>query len=405
MTGLGRARTLALCLVFMVAAGKAVTLFAGGNREDPETRAPVSTASDGAAAVSPDLPPEFQGQSPPGSAGRQFTTDFSRAAISYQDILSGGPPKDGIPSIDEPRFDTLAEAAEWIGDDEPVLVITHGDETHLYPIQILTWHEIVNDEVGGLPVSVTFCPLCNTGIAFDRRFDGQILDFGTTGRLRFSNLIMYDRQTETWWQQASGRGLAGRYAGERLKFVPVLMVSFAEAIDGWPDARVVNRDTGHSRSYGRNPYVGYDSSPEPFLFRGPAINGNLDMLDRVVAVEIGDTTESVAYDVLQRERLVEREIGGERVYFIWEPGTASALDGPTITGSDDVGSANAFLARTTSGDPVELYLVGDEVRDRETGTTWNSAGRGVNGSRKDQFLEPAGSVHHFWFSYASFARP
>ena len=126
-------------------------------------------------------------ESPPPNAESEFTTNFSKHSVPYSEILSGGPPKDGIPSIDAPKFQSTKEADEWLDDREPVVFVQANDEAKAYPIQILIWHEIVNDTVGGEPLMVSFCPLCNTAIAFKRAFDGQVLDFGTTGRLRYSN--------------------------------------------------------------------------------------------------------------------------------------------------------------------------------------------------------------------------
>lgn len=144
--------------------------------------------------------------------------------MPYPEILSEAL-VDGISSIDAPKFQSTKEADEWLDDREPVVFVQANDEAKAYPIQILIWHEIVNDTVGGEPLMVSFCPLCNTAIAFKRAFDGQVLDFGTTGRLRYSNLIMYDRQTETWWQQATGDAIAGENTGAQLEFYPAAMIS------------------------------------------------------------------------------------------------------------------------------------------------------------------------------------
>jgi hypothetical protein len=149
-----------------------------------------------------------------------WITDFSRHTVPLEEIVSGGPPKDGIPALDSPTFETVKEADGWLANEDPVAVVRIGEEVKVYPLQILIWHEIVNDEVDGVPVTVTFCPLCNTTLAFSRVFDGRVLDFGTTGRLRHSDMVMYDRQTETWWQQATGEGLIGTYAGRRLALLP-----------------------------------------------------------------------------------------------------------------------------------------------------------------------------------------
>jgi len=162
---------------------------------------------------------------PPQGAEQEFSTDFSIHSVSYDEILSGGPPKDGIPALDNPQFISLDNINDWLDDLEPVIVFENQGDVHIYPLQILIWHEIVNDVVGELPVVVTFCPLCNTAIAFDATYNNMVLDFGTTGRLRYSNLVMYDRQTETWWQQATGTAIAGELTGSQLTFLPTNIIS------------------------------------------------------------------------------------------------------------------------------------------------------------------------------------
>jgi len=226
---------------------------------------------------------------PPAGAAAEFTTDFSLHSVPYAEILSGGPPKDGIPAIDHPYFITVAEADEWLADREPVILFQLGDDARAYPIQILIWHEIVNDVVNDTPVLVTFCPLCNTAIAFERTVDGQVLDFGTTGRLRYSNLIMYDRQTESWWQQATGEAIAGALTGTQLTFLPASIIAWEDFRSLYPDGQVLDRDTGFSRPYGSNSYVGYDDiDSTPFLFRGPPSPDAMPPMVRVLAVEVGD---------------------------------------------------------------------------------------------------------------------
>jgi hypothetical protein len=178
------------------------------------------------------------------------------------------------------------------------LVQVDGD-ARAYPLQILTWHEIVNDTVGGLPLTVTFCPLCNTAIAFERTLDGRVLDFGTTGRLRFSNLLMYDRQTESWWQQAGGDAIAGELAGRTLTFYPATIVGWDEFKTAHPEGQVLSRETGFGRSYGRNPYIGYDDiNSSPFLFRGPDTPDALPPMARVLTVDLNGAAVAYPYDVL-----------------------------------------------------------------------------------------------------------
>jgi hypothetical protein len=243
--------------------------------------------------------------------------------------MSGGPSRDGIPAIDEPRFLPLAEI-EGLADTEPVIGLTINGDMRAYPLRILMRHEIANDEVGGVPVTVTFCPLCNTAIVFDRRLGDRVLDFGTTGRLRKSDLVMYDRQTETWWQQFLGEGLIGELTGARLKMIPSRLESFAEfkARAAGADAQVLVPARGGLNGH-RNPYVGYDSNHRPFLYRGPLPEG-IPALARVVRV--GGEAWSVA--LLRRRSVIET---GE-LRLTWRAGQNSALDTSHIPNGKDVGT-------------------------------------------------------------------
>ena len=350
-----------------------------------------------------ELPSAFLDQPPPSGARSSFDTDFSRGTISYVDIISGGPPKDGIPAIDTPRFVSIREAREWIDGEESVFLLEHAGEAKIYPIQILMWHEIVNDEIAGLGVTVTYCPLCNTGVTFRRSYDGRALDFGVSGRLRFSNMIMYDRQTESWWQQATGRSIAGEYAGGRLARFPMLMLSFEEARRVAPEAMVLSRDTGHNRAYGRNPYRGYDTASAPFLYRGPSINGDLDPMTRVLMVEAGGEQAVFAYPELEKEGFIEQRVGGVPVLVLFSPEVASPLDDSSVAGGRTVGAANAFIA-AVDGRTLRFETARNgRVRDVETGTLWDGAGRALSGELQGTTLERADTVQHFWFSYTAFA--
>ncbi|MEO0692833.1 MAG: DUF3179 domain-containing protein, partial [Pseudomonadota bacterium] len=167
-------------------------------------------------------------------------SDFTQTSIeNWVEIMSGGPPKDGIPAIDDPNFIAAAEETR-IGDREPVITVEmEGEVPRAYPIRYLTWHEIVNDEMGGVPIAVTFCPLCNSGITFDRRVAGQVLSFGVSGKLRNSDMVMYDRETQSWWQQAIGEGIVGEMTGVELVALPTWMESWAEFRERNPDGAVM----------------------------------------------------------------------------------------------------------------------------------------------------------------------
>lgn len=358
--------------------------------------APPATATPEPTATS--LPDEAI----PRALQQSFDTDFSQRTISFEEILSGGPPKDGIPAIDNPRFIGTDEADEWISDLEPVTVLEHDGDVRIYPFQILTWHEIVNDVVGGRPVTVTFCPLCNTAIVFDATVAGRELDFGTTGRLRYSNLLMYDRQTESWWQQATGEAVIGEFVGQQLEFLPAPIISWAEARDTYPDAQVLSRDTGFRRSYGQNPYAGYDNvNSSPFLYDGPSTPEELPPMARVTTVELNG--EAVAYpnEVLEDVRVANDTVGGVEVVVFWQEGLASALDSNAIAAGRDVG-ANAVFERTLDGQTLTFVDDDGTIKDEQTGSTWNVLGEAVAGDLAGAQLQPVVKVDHFWFSWAAF---
>jgi len=329
--------------------------------------------------------------------------------VPYREILSGGPPKDGIPAIDEPEFVSIDEADAWLKPPEPVILVQVGEDARAYPIQILMWHEIVNDTVGGVPVTVTFCPLCNTGVAFERTFDpstssgqGRALDFGTTGRLRYSNLIMYDRQTETWWQQATGEAIAGEFTGRQLTFVPASLISWADFKAAYPEGKVLSRETGYRRSYGQNPYTGYDDvNNSPFLYLGPETPGVLPPMARVVTVDLNGEAAGYPYDVLQEVHVANDTVGGTPIVVLWVPGTASALDALSVAGGDDVGAATTF-SRQLDEQTLTFVLDGDRIVDEQTGSEWDVLGKAMSGPKAGSQLEPVVSVNHFWFSWIAF---
>ncbi|NQY58627.1 DUF3179 domain-containing protein [Cognatishimia sp.] len=257
-------------------------------------------------------------------------TDFEQTSIDdWTEILSGGPPKDGIPAIDDPVMVPIKEGAQ-IGEREPVITVEiEGELPRAYPIRYLTWHEIVNDQVGDIPVAVTFCPLCNSGITFDRRVGDRVLSFGVSGKLRNSDMVMYDRETESWWQQAIGTGIVGEMNGVELTTLPTWMESWRQFAERNPDGLVM-AEPRFGRPYGRNPYVNYDSSARPFLYQGENPPHGIPPLVRVIRV--GDRAWPMT-------RLREAgEVTEAGVTLTWTEGQASALDGRDIAKSKEVGT-------------------------------------------------------------------
>lgn len=239
---------------------------------------------------------------------RGWKTDFCRHEVPFAEFRSGGPPRDGIPPIDNPVFVDVEQAEPWLDEREPVIALEVGLVSRAYPLQILMFHEVVNDSLAGVPVAVTFCPLCYTALVFERPdVDGRTLTFGVSGNLRHSDMVLWDRQTESWWQQFSGRALVGRMTGRSLKRVPSAIVSWAAFKERHPEGRVLSRDTGHKRPYGKNPYAGYDDvDRQPFMYTG-AVDDRHPPMTRVVGVLIGEIRKAYSTESTDEQTGTDRQ--------------------------------------------------------------------------------------------------
>jgi Protein of unknown function (DUF3179) len=331
----------------------------------------------------------------------ELRTDTPKALVPLDEIISGGPPPDGIPAIDRPSFVSPGNASAWLRAKEPVLVLEVKGDARAYPLQILMWHEIVNDIVGGLPVTVTFCPLCNSGIVFERTVNGATLDFGTSGKLYKSDLVMYDRQSHSLWSQMDGRAIVGTRAGTQLKFVPANTVSFDEWRAAHPGGKVLSRETGHMRRYGVNPYESYDQPQlPPFLFRGQ-LDPRRPPKERVVGVKRGDVARAYPWPVLAERRVVHDRLGDVALVIFYQPGALSALDEHEITRSRAVG-ATAVFSPVVEGRALSFEAIPEGFRDRETGSIWTLLGHATKGAMAGRRLSPITHVDAFWFAWAAF---
>ncbi|MBI4788830.1 MAG: DUF3179 domain-containing protein [Chloroflexi bacterium] len=332
----------------------------------------------------------------------EWRTDFKRHTVPFDEILSGGPPKDGIPAIDEPTFIAPGAASDWLKDNEPVILFENQDDVRAYPLQILIWHEIVNDTVAGLPVAITFCPLCNSSIVFDRTVAGAPTTFGTTGKLHYSDLVMYDRASESWWQQMTGQAIVGDRVGTALAFLPSQVISFGDFKVRFPDGKILSRETGYTRSYGVNPYARYDAPDNiPFLYQGPATPSKLRPVDRVVTLALGDRAMAYPYPVLAEKRVVNDTVAGQAIVVFWKGGTASALDTRAMAAGRDIGTTGVF-SRNANGRTLTFVADGDKIRDSETGTQWDILGYGIQGPLAGRRLQPIVHGDYFWFAWAAF---
>lgn len=325
---------------------------------------------------------------------------FAPALIDLDRVISGGPPPDGIPAVDEPIFQSAA-SVDWLAAGEAVIALELEGQARAYPVQILTWHELVNDAVGDIPVTISYCPLCNSALAYDRRLGDRILDFGTSGRLFNSSMVMYDRQTESLWTHYDGVAVAGELVGAELDTYPISTISWEDFREIHPDGLVLTRDTGHrARPYGENPYGGYDN-PEgiPFLYDGE-YDPRLEPKERVVVVR-DDDQPAVAIPLfdLIGARVLEFEAHGRSLVAVNDPGTASPLDHRQVAEGYDQGASNVFLG-TLDGEPIDLEWTDEGFLDRNSGITFDILGNDVTGSGVE--LTAIEHLDTFWFAIIAF---
>jgi hypothetical protein len=336
-----------------------------------------------------------------------WPTDWARRTIELEELKLGLPgvdPRDGIRPLDSPRYEPIASADEWLVDREIGIQFELGEAARFYPLRILTSHEIVNDEIDGVPYVVTYCPLCNTAAAFDRRVDGQVLRFGVSGLLRNSDLVMWDDLTTSLWQQITGEGIVGTYAGTRLEFLPTATVTWGDFKEGFPDGESLSIDTGFGFNYGSNSYVGYSSLDAPFpSFFDAELDDRFPALERVVGVRVDDLTKAYPFSVISPARAVNDELGGVPIAVWWgDSDAADNFDGARVGEGRAIGTGIAFV-RDVDGRVLTFSPAGaDTFTDAETASTWTLLGLAVDGPLAGIQLELALHQNEFWFAWAAF---
>ncbi len=382
---------------------------AGDEAAEPPATAPEAPETDVP-------PPNASGEMPPGrapladSSGREsvpsaladrFWPGFA-VLIPPEQIRSGGPPPDGIPAIDAPVF-AAAGKIDFLADNEAVLALEINGDARAYPLQVMTWHELVNDTVGGVPVTISYCPLCNSAVAYDRNAAGRVLDFGTSGMLYQSSMIMYDRQTQSLWTHFDGVAVIGELIGTELDFWPMAIVSWAAWRDAYPEGLVLTRETGYHRSYGRNPYAGYETSSGLLSpsFQSTDIDERLPAKERVVGIRSAGDAVAVRHAHLTGSGVVDVEVAGVPLV-VWNlPGASSALDAPELSNGLDVGSSGVF-ERQLDGRLLSFTRSGDGFRDTGTGSVWNLFGEATAGELAGSRLRAREFVDTFWFAWGTF---
>jgi hypothetical protein len=325
---------------------------------------------------------------------------FDPPLVDLNRVLSGGPPPDGIPPIDDPIFQT-ANTVNWLRCNEPVLSLSVNGEARAYPVQIMTWHELVNDTFGEVPVTVSYCPLCNSALSYRRDPDGRVVTFGTSGRLFNSSLVMYDRETQSLWTHFNGAAVAGELVGTELELLPMQTTSWASFIQQNPEGLVLTRETGHDRRYGQNPYSGYDNvDTDPFAFDQEA-DPRLPAKQRIVGIRRGADSAAVVLDDVAAAGVLVTEVDGDSLSVWHLPGTASALDATAIVDGRDIGAIGVFLP-TADGQALTFSRDGEQFVDAETGSSWTIQGQAVDGPLAGEQLEQVEHLDTFWFALAAF---
>lgn len=391
----GRLATVVVASLLLLAACEGTTTDNPASAPDPSTDTRDPTA---ARMLEPVV--ESDTEDVPSALANPEDPQLPDPLIDTGRVISGGPPPDGIPPIDQPTFEPASEV-DWLTPDEPVLALSIDGEERAYPVQVMIWHEIVNDTVAGTPVSITYCPLCNSALAFDRRVGDRLLTFGTSGSLYQSDLVMYDRQTESLWPQLEGRAAVGFLTGTELKRIPIATVPWQQWLDQNPDGWVLSRDTGIDRDYGRNPYQAYDApSTEPFLLDEKS-DPRLLPKERVVAIS-GDDPTAIPLQAVVDERVVEERVSEEPLVIWAVAGLRSALDTAQIVNGRLVGASGVFQ-RTLGNRTLSFAAKGrDTFTDVQTNSTWNLLGTAVAGPLEGKQLTAVPHVDTFWFAWAAF---
>ena len=334
-----------------------------------------------------------------------WETDFSNSIIDLEELLVGIPlsdPRDAIPPIDNPQFEAVSES-DWIQGQEPGVLIEIEEDARFYPLSVMTRHEIVNDEVGGIPVAVTYCPLCNTALVFDRRFEGETLRLGVSGLLRNSDLVMWDDVTQTLWQQVTGEAIVGKHAGKSLTPLASAIVRWADFRDTHPDGQALSSDQGFGLVYGSNPYEFYSSRSRPYNFYSGEIDDRFPALERVVGISVNGIDKAYPFSLINKVRVVHDNLAGQELVVFWGASdTADALDSGLIADAIGIGTGivyNPFV----DGKRLTFVASGDtEFVDNETGTTWSILGKATSGELAGEELELLPHRNEFWFAWQAF---
>ena len=310
-------------------------------------------------------------------------TNGVKHLIPLDKIKGGGPPKDGIPSIDNPIF-TDVPNSNFMSDSDVVIGLEINGESKAYPLFILVWHEIVNDKVGGTPVSVTYCPLCYTNQVFERIIDGQEVEFGTSGKLYNSNLVMYDRLTDSYWSQALGTAITGELTGQQLKIIPFDVILWGDWISLHPETLVLTRDTGYTRAYSVDPYRSYYTEPR-IIFPVDNKDDRMHLKEIILGFNEGEIYKAYKQSDIESKVVINDKINEQQIVLI----------------SMYTGNARVF-DRNINGQVLEFVFSDGKIIDLQTSSEWSYDGIAISGELEGVEMNRLPFNPGFWFEWVAF---
>lgn len=338
-----------------------------------------------------------------------WKTDTTKSIVELREITVVLP-RNSFPKIDYPKFLGKEDGLKEFFTQEPVISVSINGNAKAYPLNILTMHEISNDSLGNVPILPTYCPLCNSSVVFDRRLTHKgkvyLLDFEVSGMLRNSDLIMADKQTETWWQQLMGIGLVGELADVELDVIPSLVISVKDFFDRYPNGKILSPNTGTDAqtSYGTNPYENYDNkSGKPYerYFDHAKLGTKLPPMERLIDLKGGDSYKVYPFSVIAEEGVINDYYNGRNIVIFYKEGTVSILDKKEIAESKDIGSATVFSSEL-DGKILTFEKINGGFVDMETRSVWDITGLCIKGQHIGKELIPEKHSNHFAFAWFAF---
>ncbi len=339
-----------------------------------------------------------------------WKTDTTKHTIGLSELILVLP-KGSFPVIDYPKFVGKKEGLKDFYGKEPVISVAIKGRAKAYPLNMLTFHEMANDTLSGVPILPTYCPLCNSGIVFNRRlnFEGKqyTLEFGVSGFLRESNMVMFDRESESWWQQLMGEGIVGKFSGAELEIIPSMIISVYEFFNRYPDGLILSKETGYKEAesrYGINPYVHYDSlSKNPYsrFFNAEDVDPRLPAMERIVDIQDNGHYKVYPFSVLAKKKVINDQFRSKHIVSFYLPGTVSNMDDRLLTNSREVGSVTAF-SPLVDGRVLTFKKKGNKFTDEQTGSEWDITGYCVKGKLKGTQLTIEPHSNHFAFAWLAF---